>query len=313
MTRRSLFRRAPFPSSRPLATPTATPGHSYNRTELIGLVRFARDRGVTLIPELEMPGHGGQMVSRMPELFRAHEKHHATLNFASPKVLEALDTLIAEACEIFTDSPYVHIGGDEADLTHVAENPDFQAAFRREGVPNAHELYRKFLGRMAATVRSNGKEMLVWEGFGPDGQVPVDKDTLVMNYEAAYYPPNRMAKDGYRMINASWRPLYVVNDRNWTPAEIYAWNPWFWNHFIEGYPAYGGMQLGPDARVLGSILCAWEQPEEREIPSLRLRLPAMAERVWNPAFRGSFADFDRRVRGSDRFLEAILDWADTSK
>lgn len=284
----------------------ATPGHSYTRAELVDLVRFARDRGVILVPELEMPGHGGQLVSRMPELFRAHEKHHATLNFASSKVLDALDTLIAEACEIFTDSPYVHIGGDEADLTFVGESPDFQAAFQREGVPNADELYRKFLGRMAATVRHHGKEMLVWEGFGPDGQVPVSRDTLVMNYEAAYYPPNRMAKDGYRMINATWRPLYVVNDRNWSPAEIYAWNPWFWNHFIEGFPSYGGMQVDPDAKVLGSIMCAWEQPQEREIPSLRLRLPAMAERVWNPRFRGSFADFGRRVKGTDRFLEAIL-------
>ncbi|HMS54424.1 MAG TPA: family 20 glycosylhydrolase [Fimbriimonadaceae bacterium] len=283
-----------------------TEGHSYARQEIVEMVQFAKDRGVTIIPEIEMPGHCGQLVSKMPELFRAHEKHHATINFASPKVLQAMDTLIAEVCELFPDSPYVHIGGDEADLTHVHENPDFQEAFKREGVENARELYRKFFGRMKAVVERHKKEMLVWEGFGPDGKVPVSKDLLVMNYEAAYYTPDRMAADGYRMINASWQPLYVVNQRNWSTEEIYAWNPWYWKNWIEGYPAFNGIQLGPDAKIEGSIMCAWEQPAAVELSSLRRRLPAMAERVWNASYRGSYAEFATRLDNSDSLLTKIL-------
>lgn len=285
----------------------ATAGHSYSRAEITEMVTYAKDRGVTLIPEIEMPGHCGQLVAKMPDLFRAHEKHHATINFASPRVLEALDTLIAEVCELFPDSPYLHIGGDEADLAHVHENPDFQEAFKREGVPDARELYRKFLGRMKSVVEKHKKEMLVWEGFGPTGQVPISKDLVVMNYEAAYYTPDLMARDGFTMINASWRPLYVVNNRNWTPEEIYAWNPWFWHHFIDGFPAFNGIQLGPEAKVKGAIMCAWEQPAELELPSLRRRLPAMAERVWNASYRGPFAEFAGRLDNSDSLLTRLLE------
>ncbi len=284
----------------------ATAGRSYTLRELTELQNFAEARGVTIIPEIEMPGHGGQLVSKMPELFRAHEKHHATLNFAKPEVLTALETLVTEVMDAFPNSPYIHIGGDEADLTHVHENPDFQAAFKRENVENAHELYRTLLNRMNGHVRKRGKTMLVWEGFGPGGKVPIDKSIVVMNFESSYYPPDRMANDGYTMINASWRPLYVVNDRNWSPEEIYGWNDHFWHHFIEGMPSFKGIQVGRRANILGAIMCAWEQPESKEIESLRLRLPAMAERLWNPGLRGSYADFRRRLDSTDALLTEWL-------
>ncbi len=239
----------------------ATVGRSYTLDELKGLQLFAEARGVTIIPELEMPGHGAQMVSKRPDLFRAHEKHHATLNFAKPEALTALDTLISEVTEAFPKSPYVHIGGDEADLTYVHENPDFQAAFKREGVSDSQELYRTLLNRMNRVVRKRGKTMLVWEGFGPGGKVPIDKSIVVMNFESAYYPPDQMAAARYTMINTSWRPLYVVNDRNWSPEEIYGWNDHFWHHFVESMPSGRGIQVEPSAKILGGMMCAWEQPE----------------------------------------------------
>ena len=282
-----------------------TPGRSYTKQQLRELVLFAKARGVTIIPEIEMPGHGGQMVSKMPDLFRAHALHHATLNFAKPEVRTALKNLLAEVMEVF-DAPYMHIGGDEADLAHVHETASFQEAMRAKQLDNPQELFRDFINEMNQTVRAKGKKMIVWEGFGPEGKVPVSKDIVVQNFESAYYPPDRMAAAGYTMINASWKPLYVVNDRNWTPEEIYGWNYRRWEHFIEGFPSYKGIQLDSEAKVLGAMMCAWEQPQEREIPSLRERLPAMAERLWRANTKGTYEDFAKRLKSTDALLTKLL-------
>ncbi len=278
----------------------------FSREELLALVEFARVRGVTLLPELEMPGHAGAMVAAMPELFRAHKDHHATLNFANVRTLEALDTLLAEVAEVFSTSPYIHIGGDEADLTRVAESPDFQAAFAREHVSGAHELYVRFLIRMNESVKRLGKRTLVWEGFGPDVGASVPKDITVVAYEALYYPPEALVRNGFNVINASWKPLYVVNDRHWSPREIHAWNPWLFEHFIENFPAFHGIQLPPQAAIVGAMMCAWEQPDELELPSLRLRVAAFSERIWNPRVRTSFEDLERASAATDALLSRLL-------
>lgn len=282
-----------------------TQGRTYAKKDLAGLVEFARARGITIIPEIEMPGHGGQIVSKMPDLFQAHKLHHATLNFAKSEVRDALKKLILEVMEVF-DSPYMHIGGDEADLAHVHEVPAFQTALKDKGLDHPQELFRDFINEMNGAVVQAGRKMIVWEGFAPGGKVPVSKDVVVQNFESAYYPPDRMAKDGYTLINASWKPLYVVNDRNWSPEEIYRWNYRRWEHFIEAFPSFRGIQLGPEAKVLGAMMCAWEQPQEREIPSLRLRLPAMSERLWRANTRIPYSDFARRVGKTDELLGHLL-------
>ena len=212
----------------------------------------------------------------------------------------------SDVAEVFTTSPYLHIGGDEADLAHVHETPSFQAAFAREGVKDAHALYVKFLARMNETVKRLGKRTLVWEGFGPDVGAQVPKDITVVAYEAAYYLPDRLVADGFQIINASWQPLYVVNDRCWSPAEIQAWNPWLFLHFLPSMPAHRGIQLAPSAAVQGAMLCAWEQSEARELPSLRQRLTAFSERVWAPRYRAAAAEFAARAARTDAVLERLL-------
>jgi len=62
--------------------------------------------------------------------------------------------------------------------------------------------------------------------------------------------------DAYPAINANWKPLQVVHDR-------------CWDHFVEGFPAFGGMELPETAGVIGGHLCAWEQRDEQDLPSLR--------------------------------------------
>ena len=203
-------------------------GPAYTLEELRDLERYACERGVAIVPEMEVPGHAGAMNRAMPELFKIRGTkpygHHASINFANPAVVQAVDTLVGEMCEVFRSSPYFHVGGDEADLAFAHQHEDFQAAFKQFGLgeKGQGQLYRHFLIQMDEIVRKHGKRMIVWEGFhrDPRSQFQIPKDVIVMEYECPFYPPEQLVADGFTVVNAAWTPLYVVNRHRWSPRRI---------------------------------------------------------------------------------------------
>ena len=237
----------------------ATPGHSYTPEELAGLVAFADARGVTLVPEIDMPGHGAAAIAAMPELFRVGDTHASTLNFARPEAVAALHTLVDEALAMFPASPWFHMGGDECDLALLGERPDFRRAFAREGVQDAHGLYAAFVNGIDAHVRARGRKLLVWEGFRHGALPEVSRHVTVMAFESAYHLPDCLLRDGYAVINTSWEPLYVVNEKRWEPAEIHAWDRFRWKPVDPRSPAWGGLSVAPTPMVLGAQMCAWSR------------------------------------------------------
>lgn len=286
-----------------LAGQTQHGGPAYTRDELRGLVAFARARGVTLVPELEMPGHSAAMIRAMPSLFTIKGtqpyEHHASINFADPKVVEAMTTLIGEVADVFADSPYLHIGGDEADLALADQNPVFQARFAELGLSGKaqHALFRRFLGQMNEVVRRHGKRTIVWEGFGrePDSPFKVPTNVLVMEFESAYYLPQDLLDDAYTLINAAWTPLYVVNEHVWPARKVYEWDLANFGRYGKQYSATTWLRVASVERVLGAQACAWEQPEHRVFQSARRIAATMSERVWNLDRRGPYDAFAPRL------------------
>jgi len=283
----------------------------YSLDELNELVAYADARNVTIIPEYEVPGHSGEVNRAMPDLFKIKGtkpyEHHASINYPKPEVMKAVETIVGEMCEVFKSTPYFHIGGDEADFAFADQNEHFQALEKKLGLANHHELYRWFVVQMNEIVKKNGKKMIVWEGFGrePNSPVKIPKDIIVMEYEVRFYQPNNLVADGYQVVNASWTPLYVVNRTVRPQAEIFNWN-------LYQFKPYGakaedkGTIAEKTPLVLGSQMCAWEQPQELEIPSLRGRVPAMAERIWNPEAGQSYDAFKSRFAATDAILEKLI-------
>ena len=293
-----------------LATQNQHGGKTYTIEELKDLVAFADARGVTIIPELDVPGHSAAMNRAMRDLFMIKGtkpyEHHASINFAKAEVMQALETIVGEMCEVFKSSPYFHIGGDEADLAFANQNEDFKAAFAKYNLPNQHQLYRKFVADMNDIVKKHGKQTMVWEGFGREADSPIQipKDVIVMAYEMRFYQPDKLVKDGYRVINTSWTPLYVVNGGRST-EEIFAWQARQFKPF--GAKAEDkGVILPPEAPLFGAQMCAWEQSESVELPSLRRRLATMSERVWNQNATRSYEEFSRHLESTDRVLDALV-------
>jgi len=103
-----------------------TPDRHYSFEDLDELERYSQMRGVTIIPELEMPGHAKSFIDAYPEIFgiKDAEENPYIINMGKEEVYNALEELIAEVASIFKASPYFHIGGDEARFTKVMDDPE---------------------------------------------------------------------------------------------------------------------------------------------------------------------------------------------
>jgi hexosaminidase len=293
-----------------------TPGKHYTKAQLRGLVEYARARGVALIPELDVPGHERPMVERRldlfgfsPEIKDAKGRTLSTINMGRESAYAALDKLVGEVADIFYTSSYIHMGGDEADLEPLTAEAEVQRYMSKHGLGNVEELYRHFLVRMNQIVKRYGRQMIVWEGFRKEGQVEIARDVIVMEFETLYQLPQDLLAGGYKVINTSWKPLYVVNEKKWEPEYVYNnWNPYRWENWWSRAPSYTPIQLEPTPQVIGAMMCAWDQTQETELSSLRKRLAAMSERAWHGGLQPErpYSWFEGALAHTDASLEAVV-------
>jgi hexosaminidase len=304
----------------------------YTKQELLDLVKFADERGVTLVPEIESPGHSGQLRGTYPEVFSWYEegitKPLHVVDIANPKAYEGMKTLIDEACEIFKSSPYFHIGNDEAAVGSADRDTEHYKNFQKKAnAKGAHQLHVFFAAQLAKYVKANGKRTIMW-GDGPKthGEHRAPDDIIRMVWIDRGWAGVYLDKRPYDVITASWTPLYQVN-QTWErlennlkarkqtdipfrgkgpnydyyiPEEIFNWNPY----------SFGGDKRRvhlPSSQMLGSQLTVWEQGGEVQFAGLRLPMAAFAERAWNIGSSQSFDEFEKRMLQSDKRLGVLVE------
>lgn len=281
-----------------------TKDRHYTLDELRDLVAFADARGVTIIPEIETPGHSSSM--RQVKPFAGPGQ--GVINMASEETYKALDVLVGEVCDVFKSSPYFHMGADECWLEGVGNTPEEKEYIKLHKLPYAHALYDHFIVRMNEIIRKHGRQTVIWEGFGGKGaeNAIIPDNVLVLSWETMYQVPDSLLANGYTIVNATWRPLYIVGDTTRYPEDIYSWNMYLWKNHYRYCPSYIPIQLEPNPKVIGGQMSIWEQMEQTEVPRLRHRLGAMSERIWNPTAGKSFKDFYKRILAIDEKAGLLL-------
>ncbi len=284
----------------------ATENHSYTKAQLVELNQYAYDRGVILVPELDVPGHTSEILRKMPELFGIAKVENSpyTISMAREETYQALDVLISEIAAVFSYSPYVHIGGDEAFFGGMEDDPATLAYMKKHELPNIHELFRHFLIRLDDSVKKTGKQTIVWAGFGEKGELEIPKDVIVMLWEHIYHDPHDLLENNYPIINASFKPLYIVNNRKWDAQYIYnQWTPNRWESWAhEG--DFFGVELEENDQVMGATMCAWEQNQIHQMPRLRNRVAGMAQHLWSqPSL--PWEEFWSQQQKTDQRLEQL--------
>ncbi|WKX70826.1 family 20 glycosylhydrolase [Streptomyces sp. XD-27] len=265
------------------------------------IVRLAGALHITVIPELDSPGHLGAVLRAHPDLqLRRASGTPVTgsVDIANPAAARIVDDLLREFTPLFP-GPYWHLGGDEY-LALTARDPEasyprLAAAARRDlgGRARVQDLATDWLNDRARLVRGLGKTPKAWnDGFFPGGVVAPDRAFQVEYWtgrEIGARPPAQYLAEGWKMVNLNDEYLYYVlgepnQFRYPTGERIYEeWSP----EVLRGTrPVPGGLPTGPD-RVLGGRLAVWcdranAQTQEQVAAGIRLPLRAVAQRLWDP-------------------------------
>ena len=261
-------------------------GHpAYTKVELKELINFGLARGVTLYPEIDLPGHSTLLVASDPELFGLKgSASRNCVNFGSQAARAKLKKLIAETCQLFSASHYIHLGGDEAYYPDASSDPEVKARILEFGPGgDANLIFVQFIGELCREAINHNKTPIVWEGFGPSelAKKAIPAKTIVVAWENAYYPADQLTKDGYTTINAGWDPNYVVNHYPYdaftlVPMErLYKVDP---KRFGLVNPGYKPVEL---TSSIGSLMCWWEGWEWNTQKYLPSRLFAFGAKLWN--------------------------------
>ena len=265
----------------------STEGSTYTYEEIDLICSYAKARGIKLVPEVDMPGHTRQFCGKYPELFGTLE-----ILPAEQKVFDALKTIFEEVAAMFPDSEWIHIGGDEADVDKWVQCEKTQEYMKQHHITDVHEMYAEYISIVTDMIFELGKTPVVWEGFGKEYNDKISKDVIVICWESYYQPAYDLAEAGFKLINCSWKPLYIVTGfKFWSPEEIMAWNPWKWDNWWEKSVAYpDGYTIDKNATtVLGGQICVWgdylrdyedlKQGLEEEFTLIEERLPALCKRL----------------------------------
>lgn len=279
-----------------------TPGASYSMKEMRDFVAYADARGVTVVPEIELPGHSSALQNAMPEIFGAKNaagefEALGVINIANEEIYPVLEKLIAETCDIFKSSPYFHIGADETIFGPFLANPHVQqqlAELEKEGV-KSNQIFAHFINRIDEIVKKNGKKTICWEGFGPDQ--PVNKDVIIIAWHGSSHAPQDLLAAGYKIINVPWTPAV-----SWSVKQNYEWNKWLLNLNEQSQ----SRQFEANPNIIGGQMVLWEQGPESAISMLREKVPARQERLYSPWAQRSFEDYAKRASHTDRMLEKLL-------
>ncbi len=280
----------------------ATPGRQYSLTELEMLVDYASARGVILVPELDLPGHSSEMRRRRPDLFDSIDpetrlaRDLGVINIGKEATWEAIDVLIGEIAQVFHTSPWIHVGGDEAWLGRIRMAPETGPALQELGSSDTHDLFLLSLSRLHQIVKAHGKQTMMWESFRGTGSefVTIPTEVMVFGWETMYELPQNLQKNGYPLINASWKPLYITPGRRFSRKEIYGWNPRRFENWWEAAPSFTPIELENHDGIQGAMMCSWEMAAKDQLDALRPRVAMFSDRL--------------RFRPNDHALSRILRW-----
>lgn len=306
--------------------PEAVSSRYLTKRQVRHLVQLAARYHVTVVPEIDMPGHMQAALAKHPELqlkSATGERSPANLDYSLPRARRFARDLVEEYLPLFP-GPYWHMGADEYLITvpgfqtpvDYAAYPHLAAYARREYGPQAtvKDGILGFVNSMNALVRARGKTLRIWhDGMEGGRAVTVDRNVVVEWWiDTAGPTPQELLAAGHRIMNAGWFPTYYVQGPLATvrPDMQTAYESWEVHRFYGPFVFNEKVANPPDEvspsepRNLGSKLNVWnDDPEaqtEGEIaPAIFPRLRVIAQKTWSsPVLTPSYAGFLGVARGT---------------
>ena len=284
----------------------------YTQDEAREIVRYAAERFITVIPEIEMPGHAQAAIAAYPELgctdqqLPVFTKWGVSENVFCPKevTFEFLENVLTEVMDIFP-SEYIHIGGDECPKTQWTQSKFCQDLIKKENLKDEHGLQSYFIQRIEKFLNSKGRQIIGWDEIlegglapnatvmswrGTDGGIAAAKqrhDVIMTPTDFCYLDYYQSQDPGEPLAIGGYLPLDKVYNYNPDPVE-----------------------LTPEERkhILGVQGNLWTE-YIKDLPKLEYmafpRACAIAEIGWSPQAARNYDDFVSRLSGHLKRLQAM--------
>lgn len=271
-------------------------GGYYTQQEAKQLVQYAADRSITIIPEIEMPGHSEEVMAVFPQLACSGKPYtQGELCLGNDSTFIVLQNILQEIMNIFP-SRYIHIGGDEAEKTAWKKCPKCQARIRKEHLADEHELQSYGIRRMEKFLSAHGRRLLGWDEILEGGLAP---GATVMSWRGES-GGIKAAKAGHDVIMSPGGYCYF---------DAYQANPVTQPEAIGGYlplskvysynPVPEDMNNSEAKHILGVQANVWTEyiPTAEHLEYMIFpRLLALAETGWTKNENKSWASFEERLQ-----------------
>jgi len=278
-------------------------GGYYTQDDIRELVAYARAKHITIVPEIEMPGHASAALAAFPELScnggpyspNAEGGVFAGVYCAGKdETFEFLQNVLAEVRQLFPGQ-YIHIGGDEVPKDNWQKCPRCQARMKQEGLKTEHELQSYFVRRIEKFVNAQGRNLIGWSEIREGGlaQNAVVMDWIGGAVEAAsaghdviMSPTGFCYLDYYQSTNHATEPKAIGG---YLPlSKVYSFEP-----MPESLDAqYQSHILGGQGNLWTEYVPNFKHAEFMAFP----RLCALAEVTWSPKASRNWDDFTRRLQ-----------------
>ncbi len=280
-------------------------GGYYTHEDVREVVRYAAERYITVIPEIDIPGHCMAVLATYPQFSTTpDEPKKCALTWGifnkfnnvlapKPEVFDFLKDVFSELCDLFPGQ-YIHVGGDECAKRWWQESEQTQRFMRDHGLADEKALQSYFIHYVQDVVNAKGKTLVGWDEILEGG---ISEDCIIMNWRRPNYGVKAL-KTGHRAIFACSAWSYFNMKESRTQSEIGPRGPLSLEKVYE-------FQIVPDSLtdrqtelIWGAQGCLWTEyiPTTWKVEfSLFPRMAALAENVWSPVEKKSWDNFSRKV------------------
>lgn len=287
-------------------------GGFYTQQEIREVVEFARKRHITVVPEIEMPGHAQAAIAAYPELgvsgkpLEVWTQWGINPNIFNPseKTILFMQDVLEEVLELFP-SQFIHVGGDEAIKDQWKASAEVQARIKELGLKDEHEMQSYFIRRMDSFLTARGRRLIGWDEILEGGLAP---GATVMSWRGVQGGITA-AKAGHDVVMAPTTHTYLDYYQSQEPGELPAIGGYLPLEKVYEFDPIPEALTADEARhVLGAQAQIWTEylPTPGHVEYMAFpRLIALAEVVWLPADRKNYTDFLSRLLVHEERLQHL--------
>jgi hexosaminidase len=289
-------------------------GGFYSQEDIKEIVAYAGTRHITIVPEIEMPGHALAALAAYPELsckggsFDVGDTwgvYDDVFCAGKEQTFVFMENVLSEVCALFPGK-FIHVGGDECPKERWKTCPQCQARIKKENLKDEHALQSYFITRIEKFVNEKGKQIIGWDEILEGGLAP---NAAVMSWQGTE-GGILAAKQKHFAVMTPGKPCYFdhyqVKDHSNEPLAIGGFNPL--DSVYHYKPAPAVLSADEKQYILGAQGNVWTEymPDFKQVEYMSLpRMAALAEALWTPIDLKNYSEFISRLTINAKLLDKM--------